>query len=417
LHRAPFIKAPTNFDTPNHFSLSENLKLPGIQKSNAVVRQATDGWVVSGSVILQSGTLFTAYTSASFQPIQDANGNVTGYKTGSGDYNGDGKNYDFPNAPAAGYSQPHDRQSYLKRLFPASAFTLPALGTEGNELSDTGTAAQQPGDAPAYWAQHAAIEPIGVDGWWPDEGDKLSVYARLDRNRMYFEGSRALQPDRRPFALHRNGYAGLQRYGWLWSGDTFSTWAALRAQIMIGINAGLCGIPYWGTDTGGFVPTPELTPELYVRWFQWSAFCPSFRSHGRAWKLRLPWGWGTGDPGPKEIEGNWVAAWPVAADLHRADVEEICRKFLETRYRLLPYLYSSVAQTHRTGIPLIRAMCLAYPQDPRAALIDDAYLWGDLFLVAPVHDKAQPPEPSICPQAIGISTQTTSDTQAEPPSR
>lgn len=264
---------------------------------------------------------------------------------------------------------------------------MPALGTEGNELSDTGTAAQQPGDAPAYWAQHAAIEPIGVDGWWPDEGDKLSVYARLDRNRMYFEGSRALQPDRRPFALHRNGYAGLQRYGWLWSGDTFSTWAALRAQIMIGINAGLCGIPYWGTDTGGFVPTPELTPELYVRWFQWSAFCPSFRSHGRAWKLRLPWGWGTGDPGPKEIEGNWVAAWPVAADLHRADVEEICRKFLETRYRLLPYLYSSVAQTHRTGIPLIRAMCLAYPQDPRAALIDDAYLWGDLFLVAPVHEQ------------------------------
>ena len=80
---------------------------------------------------------------------------------------------------------------------------------------------------------------------------------------MYFEGTRQAHPDRRPFALHRNGYAGLQRFGWLWSGDTFSTWATLRAQIMVGINAGLSGIPYWGTDIGGFVPTQELTPELY----------------------------------------------------------------------------------------------------------------------------------------------------------
>lgn len=87
-----------------------------------MVREATDGWVLSGSVILQSGTPFTAYTSASFQPTQDANGNVSGYKPGSGDYNGDGKNYDFPNAPATGYIQQHDRQSYLKGLFAASAF-------------------------------------------------------------------------------------------------------------------------------------------------------------------------------------------------------------------------------------------------------------------------------------------------------
>lgn len=254
-------------------------------------------------------------------------------------------------------------------------------------VTDTGAAAAAPGDAVAYWARHAAIEPVGIDGWWPDEGDRLSVYARLDRNRMYFEGSRELHPDVRPYALHRNGYAGLQRYGWLWSGDTFSTWAALRAQIMVGINIGLCGIPFWGTDTGGFVPTVELTPELYVRWFQWSSFCPSFRSHGRAWKLRLPWGWSTGDPGPKEVEGEWVAAWPAAADLRRTDVEQICRKYLNLRYQLLPYLYSSVAQTHRTGIPLIRAMCLAYPQDPKATLIEDAYMWGDHLLVAPIHEK------------------------------
>ena len=122
-----------------------------------------------------------------------------------------------------------------------------------------------------------------MDGWWPDEGDRLSTTARLDRNRLYWEGSRRSFSRKRPFALHRNGYAGLQRYGWLWSGDVNSDWKALRTQVMVGIAVGLSGIPYWGTDTGGFVATLELTPELYVRWFQFSAFCPSFRSHGRAW--------------------------------------------------------------------------------------------------------------------------------------
>jgi alpha-glucosidase/alpha-D-xyloside xylohydrolase len=254
-------------------------------------------------------------------------------------------------------------------------------------VTDTGAAAEAPGDAAAYWRKHAALERIGVDGWWPDEGDHLSVYARLDRNRMYFEGSRLAEPERRPFALHRNGYASLQRYGWLWSGDVFSTWKTLREQIMVGINAGLSGIPYWGTDTGGFVATPELTPELYVRWFQWSAFCPCFRAHGRAWHLRLPWGWDTGDAGPKEMEGNWVANWPPAADLHRADVEEICRKYLNLRYQLLPYLYSTVAAAHGTGLPPIRALSLAWPKDQTAVATDDAYMWGDHFLVAPVYEK------------------------------
>jgi alpha-glucosidase/alpha-D-xyloside xylohydrolase len=255
-------------------------------------------------------------------------------------------------------------------------------------VSDTGPAALVPGDAATYWEQHAALDRIGIDGWWPDEGDKLSVYARFDRNRMYFEGSRKTLPNRRPFALHRNGYAGLQRYGWLWSGDVTSTWRTLRAQITVGIAAGLSGFSYWGTDIGGFVPTPELTPELYVRWFQWAAFCPLFRSHGRAWKLRLPWGWNTGDPGPKEINGDWVAAWPPAADLHRPDVENICRKYLNLRYQLLPYLYSSVAQGHTTGLPLIRALSIYWPNDEKALNTDDSYMWAEHILVAPVYEKS-----------------------------
>ena len=149
-----------------------------------------------------------------------------------------------------------------------------------------------------------------------------------------------------------------------------------------GINAGLCGIPYWGTDIGGFVPTRELTGELYVRWFQFSAFCPLFRSHGRAWKLRLPWGWNLGTAGP--LEGSEALGdWPRPQDLHNAQVEPICRKYLELRYELLPYIYSAVEQAHRTGMPLMRALWLT-SQDEKATLIADQYLWGDHFLVAPV---------------------------------
>ncbi len=126
-------EGPANFDIPNHFALSESLRLPGLSRGNYFARTATTGWVLSGSVILQSGTPFTALTTASFQPTQDTSGNVTGFKTGSGDYNGDGKNYDFPNLPSSGYTQPHDRHSYLTGLFPASSFGIPTLGTEGNE--------------------------------------------------------------------------------------------------------------------------------------------------------------------------------------------------------------------------------------------------------------------------------------------
>ena len=251
------------------------------------------------------------------------------------------------------------------------------------KITDTGSAIHAPGDAQPYWAEHMPLEEMGIDGWWPDEGDLLPVEARLERNEMYWEGQVKAHPERRPFALHRNGYAGLQRYGWLWSGDIDSTWKTLAAQVADAINVGLCGIPYWGTDTGGFVPTRELTPELYVRWFQFSAFCPLFRSHGRTWKLRLPWGWNLGAPGPLEGAES-LGDWPAAQDLRSPYVEEICRKYLELRYRLLPYIYSTMEQAHRSGLPPMRALWLAHPEDEKALQIADQYMWGDQILVAPV---------------------------------
>jgi len=205
---------------------------------------------------------------------------------------------------------------------------------------------------------------------------------------MYWEGPQIDRPNERPYALHRNGYAGMQRYAsFLWSGDVYSTWETLKTHIPIALNTALSGIPYWGTDIGGFVPTPEFTAELYVRWFQFGAFCPLFRCHGRTWKLRLPWGWNTGDPGPVEIRSYDGAAIPDASQLHDTRVEPICRKYLELRYRMLPYLYSTVRESALTGMPIMRALWLHFPDDPKSVECQDQYMWGKNLLVAPVVEK------------------------------
>jgi alpha-glucosidase (family GH31 glycosyl hydrolase) len=243
-------------------------------------------------------------------------------------------------------------------------------------------------EASCYWDAHRKDFAMGIDGWWPDEGDPLDIPSRLVRNRMHWEGPQLDRPNERPYALHRNGYAGMQRYAsFLWSGDVYSTWETLKTQVPIAVNTSLTGIPYWGTDIGGFVPTKEFTAELYVRWFQFGAFCTLFRSHGRAWKLRLPWRWNTGDPGPTEIRNYDGAAIPDASQLHNEQVEPICRKYLELRYRMLPYLYSTVRECSVSGLPVMRALWLHYPDDPKAVGCPDEYLWGRDILVAPVLEK------------------------------
>jgi alpha-glucosidase (family GH31 glycosyl hydrolase) len=242
--------------------------------------------------------------------------------------------------------------------------------------------------ASCYWDTHRKDFAMGVDGWWPDEGDPLDIPSRLVRNRMYWEGPQLDRPNERPYALHRNGYAGMQRYAsFLWSGDVYSTWETLKTHIPIALNTALSGIPYWGTDIGGFVPTSEFTAELYIRWFQFGAFCPLFRCHGRTWKLRLPWGWNTGDPGPVEINNYNGAAIPDSSQLHDTRVEPICRRYLELRYRLLPYLYSAVHECATTGMPIMRALWLHFPDEPKAVECGDQYLWGRNVLVAPVVEK------------------------------
>jgi alpha-glucosidase/alpha-D-xyloside xylohydrolase len=234
-----------------------------------------------------------------------------------------------------------------------------------------------------YWARHRDTFALGVDGWWPDDGDELPLEARLTRHRCYYEGPLQDRPNVRPWSLHRTGYAGSQRYGgWIWSGDTDGKWETLAAHVSIGLNHGLSLTPFWGSDTGGFYPTRELTGELYTRWFQFSAFCASFRSHGRTWKLRLPWGWNTGEYGPIENNTN-----VDRAELRNPDVEPICRKYLELRYRLLPYNYTLAREACDTGLPMMRALWLHYSDDAEAVKLGTEYLWGRDLLVAPVIEK------------------------------
>ncbi len=264
-----------------------------------------------------------------------------------------------------------------------------------------------------YWEMHRPVFELGVDGWWPDEGDALGTPSRLVRNRMYWEAPQLDRPNERPYALHRNAYAGMQRYGsFLWSGDVNSQWETLKNHIPNAVNTGLSGIPYWGTDIGGFVPTQEYDGELWTRWFQFAAFNPLFRSHGRIWPLHLPWGWNQGEP-PKVTMDETRAYHPDPSVFHNAAVEPICKRYLELRYRMMPYLYSAVRECTQTGLPIIRALWLHYPDDATAVARGDEYLWGRDILVAPVVEKgARARGLSIFQKASGTISGPTNGTTA-----
>jgi alpha-glucosidase/alpha-D-xyloside xylohydrolase len=305
----------------------------------------------------------------------------SGWNTNNGEWEFNRKVFDDPKAIFDAFHAKHFKV-VLHAVIRARAMS----GTVRDPCDPKRPVEEQPS---CYWPIHRPVFSLGVDGWWPDEGDPMNAPSRLARNRFYWEAPQLDRPNERPWALHRNGYAGMQRYGaFLWSGDVYSTWETLKTHVPVAVNTSLTGVPYWGTDIGGFVPTKELTGELYVRWFQFGAFCPLFRSHGRTWKLRLPFGWNTGDPGPVEIQGyGGGAATPDASELHNAAVEPICRKYLELRYRLMPYVYSAVRECTLSGMPIMRALWLHYPDDPAAVARGDQYLWGRDMLVAPVVEK------------------------------
>jgi alpha-glucosidase/alpha-D-xyloside xylohydrolase len=263
-----------------------------------------------------------------------------------------------------------------------------------------GTIPAKPGEAldashiQSYWQQHVGLVDAGIDAFWPDEGDWFNLFERIKRHQLYYQGHLFSRPNVRPWSLQRNGYPGIAQWGgWVWSGDTETSWKTLEAQIAVGINYSLSIGPYWGSDIGGFYPNNELTGELYARWHQFAAFCGSFRSHGRTWFTRLPWGWGSSDMGPREHNNTNAPIPPddrrniLQSEMNNPAIEPVAKKYSELRYQLLPYTYTLAWEARATGMPLMRAMWLHYPDDARARGLGNQFLWGRDLLIAPVYTK------------------------------
>lgn len=179
--------------------------------------------------------------------------------------------------------------------------------------------------------------------------------------RASWEAWKELKPGERPFVLTRSTYAGGQRYGATWTADNQSTWEHLWLSIPMCLNLALSGFSFVGVDVGGFAR--HTTGELLVRWTQLGAFLPFFRNHcAKAMRRQEPWAFGQ-------------------------PYEEACRKAIELRYELLPYLYTAFFKCSQTGFPLIRPLIFDWPEIEEFEEEDREFLFGDSLLVAPVLEE------------------------------
>lgn len=240
----------------------------------------------------------------------------------------------------------------------------------------------------------------GIDAWWLDATEP-EYYADFYQQRNYerllkikntsigtsarylnpyslattqavYEGQRKNTSDKRVFILTRSAFAGLQRNAAAtWSGDIYAGWNVYRNQIAAGLNFCMSGIPYWTTDIGGFFVLPEYIScednnykELYLRWFQYGAFCPLFRSHGTD-TPREPWNFGDPD--------SWIY--------------QSLLKYANLRYRLLPYIYSLSWKVTNNDYTIMRGLPMDFPDDTNVYHINDQFMFGNQFLVCPVTEN------------------------------
>ncbi len=172
------------------------------------------------------------------------------------------------------------------------------------------------------------------------------------------DGALAQQPDQRPFVITRAGCAGVQRHALVWTGDNSSVWEHLADAVQMYLSLGLSGSAFCGGDVGGFLD--NCTPELLARWTQMAAFTPFFRNHSNIGTIdQEPWAFG-------------------------AQTESICRRYIELRYQLLPYLYGLFVEAHKSGAPIMRPLAWHYQDDPVAATAGDQFMLGPDLLVAPI---------------------------------
>lgn len=240
-------------------------------------------------------------------------------------------------------------------------------------------------DAAAFYWQNfrTGLLKYGIDAWWQDatepENDDLQN-RRINREQtpgevyrnvypMYvsktiYEGLRQDDPDRRAMIFTRSGFSGMQRYAAAtWSGDVGHDWETLRRQIVGGLGQMATGLPWWTYDAGGFFrPGDQYTNTGYheqlIRWIQVGTFFPLMRVHGYMSNTE-PWRYGE-------------------------KVEHIIARYLDLRYRLLPYIYSQNAAVSFNGSTLMRPLVMDFPEDRFALEQNYQFMFGPSMLVAPV---------------------------------
>lgn len=240
----------------------------------------------------------------------------------------------------------------------------------------------------------------GIDMFWLDEAEpEYSAYDHehfrhytgsalkvgnsypKEHARAFYEGMKS--ENRTDIVnLLRCAWVGSQKYAALvWSGDIRSNFTALRDQLSAGLNIGIAGIPWWVSDTGGFFGDirDEHFNELLIRWFQFSAFCPVLRMHGDRGPHDIPrlsnldYGGGFSDTGqPNEL-------WSYGETVYK-----ILKKYLDIRLSMKLYIKSVMDEASKNGSPVIRTMFYEFPDDKKCWDIDDQYMFGPKYLVAPI---------------------------------
>ncbi|KAI3331778.1 glycoside hydrolase family 31 protein [Xylariaceae sp. AK1471] len=214
-------------------------------------------------------------------------------------------------------------------------------------------------------------------------------------SRAFYEGMKAAGQDR-VVNLVRCCWAGSQKYGaLLWSGDIASSWPSLRAQLSAGLNAGLAGIPWWTTDIGGFHGGDPRTPEfreLFIRWFQWGAFCPVFRLHGDR-EPQQPRHGTTG--GSHCLSGAPNEVWSYGEEIYG-----ICKQYLFLREKLRDYVRGLMADAHTYGDPIMRPLFYDFPEQKNLWEVSDQYMFGSKYLVAPILHEGQRERRVVLPRGF-----------------
>lgn len=185
--------------------------------------------------------------------------------------------------------------------------------------------------------------------------------------------------------LVRCAWLGSQRLGVvLWSGDIPSDFDSLRCQIKAGLHTAMCGIPWWTTDIGGFFGGDPKDPEfveLLIRWFEYGAFCPVMRLHGN----RMPYQPQFGTTGGAEcVSGAPNEIWSFGDKVY-----EICKKYIELREAMRPYIRTLMEAAHEKGTPVMRPLFYDFPADSVCWENESQYMFGPDILVAPVMEKGQ----------------------------